>query len=209
MFCPRQWALIHIDQVWNENQYTAEGQLLHKHVDDPFYRQTQAGKRTLRKLSIASKRLGLYGYADIVECESVGDKQNDTISLNNCEGFWRPIPIEYKRGKPKDNICDIIQVVAQAMCLEEMFSINVNQGAIYYAAIKRRLTIDITNTLRQQATEVSARMHEMMSSGTIPSATFTPKCLKCSLIDICIPKSFKHVSVKSYLKNNLYSDEET
>lgn len=209
MFCPRQWALIHIEQAWEDNLHTAEGSLLHEHADDPFYRYKNRDLRILRKVAIASKRLGLYGFSDIVECHRSEHQSSEAITLFDSEGYWIPTPIEYKRGKPKSDECDIIQVVAQAMCLEEMYSIEVKQGCIYYDTIRRRETFEITQKLKLKALELSREMHNLMTYGTIPSPKNSPKkCMKCSLYNICMPKSFKLKSVKSYIDSYL-NDEET
>lgn len=210
MFCPRQWALIHIEQAWEENAHTAQGALIHQHADDPFYRTRQGDKRIVRRMAIASRQLGLYGFADIVECDPSPVQSCHTIQLNDTEGHWIPTPIEYKKGRPKKDECDIMQVVAQAMCLEEMFSIKVAQGALYYNSTRRREVFEITDNLRNKAVELSRKMHDMMLSGKVPPAEYSAgKCSKCSLIDICMPNSYKNFSVADYLKKHLYSDEET
>ena len=121
-FCPRQWALIHIDQQWEDNRLTIEGQILHTHVDDPFYRQKCGDFICLRSVHIASRQLGLYGIADVVELQPTDDPSN-CISHPDYSGNWLPVPVEYKRGKPKRNEIDEVQLMAQAMCLEEMYDI--------------------------------------------------------------------------------------
>ena len=116
-FCPRQWALIHIEQQWEENRLTVEGELLHKHADDPFYRQRCGDYIALRSVNIASSELGLYGIADIVELHPTEDKSN-SITHPKYPGSWLPYPIEYKHGKPKKNEIDEVQLAAQGMCLD-------------------------------------------------------------------------------------------
>lgn len=209
MFCPRQWALIHIEQVWVDNQLTAQGQVLHKRVDDPFYRTTQRDKRMIRRMAIASKRLGLYGFADVIECEKASEKSSEAISFKGWPGLWTLTPVEYKRGRPKDNVCDIIQVVAQAICLEEIFSIPINMGAIYYESIKHRQTFEITDALRNKTIDMANQMHQLMLNKTLPQAEYSSKtCNKCSLYNLCLPKSFLLPKVKTYLDKNLFIDEE-
>ena len=115
LFCPRQWALIHIDQQWNENRLTTEGHLLHTNVDNPSYRQKNGDTITLRSVSIASKRLGLYGVTDAIELLPTCDGKNG-IRHKLYPGIWTPYPIEYKRGKPKQTEIDKVQLAAQAMC---------------------------------------------------------------------------------------------
>ena len=129
MFCPRQWALIHIEQQWAENKLTTEGQILHKNVDNPFYRQKNGDVITLRSLHIASKELGLYGVTDAVDLIPA-DSSEDAITHNRYKGYWKPYPVEYKRGHQKPDERDEVQLAAQAMCLEEMYGIQIPYGAL-------------------------------------------------------------------------------
>lgn len=122
-FCPRQWALIHIEQQWDDNRLTIEGQIMHKHVDEPFYRQKCGDFITLRAVNIASRELGLYGIADAIELMSASTSEN-TICHPKYPGRWNPIVVEYKHGKPKRNEIDEVQLAAQVMCLEEMWFIR-------------------------------------------------------------------------------------
>ena len=139
-FCPRQWALIHIEQQWGDNRLTMEGSLLHKHVDDPFYRQKCGDHITLRSVSIASHELGLYGISDAIELHPTDDAVN-SITHPRYPGRWQPYPIEYKHGKPKRNEVDEVQLAAQAMCLEEQYGIRVAYGAFFYAEIRHRVEV--------------------------------------------------------------------
>ena len=138
VFCPRQWALIHIEQQWAENRLTMEGNILHEKVDDPFYRQKNGDVITLRSLHVASKKLGLYGITDAVELIP-SDSFENSITHNRYKGFWKLYPVEYKRGKHKPDERDEVQLAAQAMCLEEMYDINIPFGALYYRSEERRV----------------------------------------------------------------------
>lgn len=129
MFCPRQWALIHIEQQWAENRLTAEGNILHENVDNPFYRQKNGDVITLRSVPVASKTLGLYGITDAVELMPA-DSSADTITHPKYPGLWKPYPVEYKRGHSKPDERDEVQLAAQAMCLEEMYGIHHLCGAL-------------------------------------------------------------------------------
>ena len=202
-FCPRQWALIHLDQQWEDNRLTIEGQLLHKHVDDPFYRQKCGDHIALRSVNIASRELGLYGITDVIEL-TPSDDETDTISHPKYPGYWIPVPVEYKHGKPKLHEEDEVQLVAQAMCLEEMYSINIASGAFYYAEIRHRVEIEITPRLRNIVMECAREMHEIFRNRRIPGVSVGKSCNKCSLIDICIPQINTCGDVSSYLKDNLY-----
>lgn len=203
-FCQRQWALIHIEQQWNENRLTIEGQILHKHVDDPFYRQKCGDMITLRSVNIASHELGLYGISDAIELVPSQSLQ-DSILHPKYPGRWQPIVIEYKHGKPKKDKSDEVQLAAQTMCLEEMYSININYGIFFYGELRHRVCIDITDELRDIVRQCAKSMHEIFNKGIIPKAEYVKHCEKCSLIDICMPKTAtKCNTVNTYLNKNLY-----
>ena len=205
MFCPRQWALIHIEQQWAENRLTTEGQLLHKNVDNPFYRQKNGDTITLRSLHIASRQLGLYGITDAVELIP-SDSPEDSITHNRYPGYWKPYPVEYKRGHSKPDERDEVQLAAQAMCLEEMYGINIPYGALYYDEVKHRETIAISDGLRRTTQQCAKQMHDIFKSGIMPKPVKASHCRNCSLKDICMPEMSDCTQVKTYLNNNLYED---
>lgn len=205
MFCPRQWALIHIEQQWADNRLTTEGQLLHKNVDNPFYRQKNGDTITLRSLHIASKQLGLYGITDAVELLP-SDSPEDSITHNRYTGYWKPYPVEYKRGHSKPDERDEVQLAAQAMCLEEMYDINIPYGALYYDEVKHRETIAISDGLRRTTQQCAKQMHDIFKSGIMPKPVKASHCRNCSLKDICMPEMSDCTQVKTYLNNNLYED---
>ena len=206
MFCPRQWALIHIEQQWGENRLTAEGQLLHQNVDNPAYRQKNGDVITLRSVHIASHSLGLYGITDAVELLP-SDCLSDAITHPRYKGFWKPYPIEYKRGHSKPDERDEVQLAAQVICLEEMFGIHITEGALFYHETRHREVVLIDEHLRKLTYELSEAMHKTFESGITPKADKKCGCKNCSLIDICVPELTKKSSVAYYLKNTL--DEET
>ena len=205
MFCPRQWALIHIEQQWADNRLTTEGQLLHKNVDNPFYRQKNGDTITLRSLHIASKRLGLYGITDAVELIP-SDSPEDSITHTRYPGYWKPYPVEYKRGHSKPDERDEVQLAAQAICLEEMYGINIPYGALYYDEVKHRETIAISEGLRKTTQQCAKQMHDIFKSGIMPKPVKASHCRNCSLKDICMPEMSDCTQVKTYLNNNLYED---
>ncbi len=172
-FCPRQWALIHLEQVWVENVRTAEGRLLHERADLPG-ESRRASVRTVRGMWLRSERLHLTGRADIVEFRPA------------------PFPVEYKRGKSKPNDCDTVQLCAQALCLEEMLQTAIARGAIFYGNPRRRLEVDFTPELRVRTEELAATMHRLYRSGVTPAATPGPYCRNCSLVDVCLPEATSH-----------------
>ena len=204
-FCPRQWALIHIEQLWEDNRLTMEGSLMHQHADDPFYRQKCGDYISLRSVSVASHQLGLYGVTDVVELHPAGDEGN-FISHPRYPGQWLPYPVEYKHGKPKKHEEDEVQLAAQAMCLEEQYDIHIDYGAIFYAEIRHRVEVQVSDELREIVTDCARQMHEIFSSGQLPAIQRGKHCVKCSLKNICMPESVDCIRVSHYLKKNLYEE---
>ena len=176
-FCPRQWALIHLEQLWTENARTAEGRLLHERADLPG-ESRRATVRTVRGMWLRCERLRLTGRADVVEFRSARSARNTV-----------PYPVEYKRGKSKPNDCDAVQLCAQALCLEEMLGTTIERGAIFYGTPRRRLEIDFTPELRRRTEELTATMHYLFQNRVTPAATPGPYCRNCSLIDQCLPNA--------------------
>ena len=205
MFCPRQWALIHIDQQWEDNRLTAEGHLLHMNVDNPSYRQKNGETITLRSISIASKKLGLYGVTDAVELHPVAEGQ-DGIHHKSYPGVWMPFPIEYKRGKPKHTSIDEVQLAAQVLCLEEMYGIYIEYGALYYGETKHRELIHINDELRKLTVQCAKEMHCVFSTGIVPKVDKGKRCKNCSLKDICLPNIENCSKVDTYLRRCLYEE---
>ena len=174
LFCPRQCALIHVEQVFAENLYTLRGQAVHKQVDQPGV-ETRAGLRVERALPVWNDRLGLIGKADVVEFEADGT----------------PYPVEYKHGSRSKAAwiaaCDDLQLAAQALCLEEMTGKPVPAGALYYATSRRRREVRVTAALRQRVAEAAAAVRALIEAAVLPAPTFDKRCDKCSLRDICQP----------------------
>ena len=206
MFCPRQWALIHIEQQWTDNRLTAEGELLHMHVDDPAYRQKNGNTITLRAVHIASNTLGLYGICDAIELLPSETNEN-AITHPKYTGFWKPYPIEYKRGHHKPDERDEVQLAAQVICLEEMYGIHIQEAALYYNETRHREVIRINEPLRKLTYELSDAMHKTFDSGVTPKVVERRNCKSCSLMDICVPELTKSSSVTNYLKKSF--NEET
>lgn len=209
-FCERQWALIHIEQVWAENVRTVEGQHLHERSDDPFEDETRGNIRVVRAMPIVSYKLGLRGIADVVEfLREETNTEGITVQLNKRRGFWKPYPVEYKRGRPKSDDRDAVQLVAQAIALEEMLGVQINNGYLFYGQTRHRFEIVIDVDLRARVKELSDRMHIMMSEGKTPKAQRGKRCSLCSLIEKCQPDlTMRHKSVAGYLKRMLDTEEE-
>jgi len=190
-FCPRQCALIHVEQVWAENRLTAEGRIMHEHVHDEGD-ESRGDVRIERGASLRSLRLGLIGKADVVEYHRQAD------------GTWQAFPVEYKRGKPKLDHSDKIQLCAQALCLEEMLNVSIPAGALFYGKTRRRLDVAFDEALRQETEVAAIKTHELIEGGTTPSPVYAKRCESCSLMTECMPKTIqKKRTVESYLKRML------
>jgi len=197
LFCERQCALIHIEQAWAENRFTAEGRIMHERVDETG-RESRGRVRTVNGLLLRSLRFGLSGKADAVEFHREGEDGSGDASV------WRPFPVEYKRGKPKQNDCDLVQLCAQALCLEEMLGVAVPEGALYYGKPRRRLAVVFDDVLREKTKEAARRLHELISSGRTPQARYEKKCESCSMLSVCMPKvTGAHRSVQRYMAKAL------
>jgi CRISPR-associated exonuclease Cas4 len=202
-FCRRQWALIHIEQLWDENLHTVEGNLLHENCHDPYFSESRKDVLISRSMPIFSRSLGVSGECDIVEFR----KSTDGISLHRKDGLYTVYPVEYKHGEPKDSDIDILQLAAQAVCLEEMLGCEISNGAIFYGKTKRRQKVDLTSELKEQVMCLFAEMHSCFQRGYIPKVKPTKSCNACSLKNLCLPKLCKMKSVKEYLEQNLGTEE--
>ncbi|HCD36187.1 MAG TPA: CRISPR-associated protein Cas4 [Chlorobium sp.] len=195
IFCPRQCALIHLEQIWVENAFTAEGREMHELVDkgETSYR---AGVKITRSLSLKSRILGLSGVADVVEWHH-----------SNKES--QPFPVEYKRGKPKGHNADKIQLCAQALCLEEMLSVHIPAGALFYGQTKHRMDVPFDSQLRDQTINAAKEVHDLIHGGITPMPEPGAKCKHCSLLEQCMPDVIAHGrSAKSYLQKLFHDLQE-
>lgn len=203
-FCKRQWALIHIEQQWAENQATMEGNYLHVRADDPFFVESRKDLLIMRAVPVSSKTLGFSGILDVLEFH----KAADGISLPNRNGFWQPHIVEYKHGKPKKDLRDLVQLTAQVMCLEESYGCSISQSSFYYQAVNRRQNILITQELREQVKQLSDEMHQIYETGKTPKAESKKNCVTCSLYELCMPQLTKRKSsVSNYVRKQLMQEE--
>jgi CRISPR-associated exonuclease Cas4 len=202
VFCERQCALIHIERQWEENRLTAEGKILHDKTDKEEV-ESRGNLRIARALLLQNKRLGLFGRADVVEFHLVSDGLG--VSLPGVDGKWQPYPVEYKRGKPKADRCDEVQLCAQALCLEEMLSTTIAEGALFYGTPRRRTVITFDNNLRNETEIVAERLQKLINCRITPKAAYEKKCDNCSLIDICLPQLDKKTTAKTYVDTILDS----
>jgi len=195
-YCPRQFALIHVEQQWGENRFTAEGQLLHQRVNDGESEQ-RGDLHVARSLRLVCRELGVSGIADVVEFRQV---EHGGCELPGRQGHWQPYPVEYKRGRSKADDWDRIQLCAQAMALEEMLGVTVPEGAVFYGKPRRRERVVIDQRLREATRDLAAATHALYASGRTPSPEPGPKCDHCSLREICVPD---RASAKEYLHRML------
>lgn len=187
IFCERQCALIHIEQLWSENVLTAEERIMHDKADSNKF-ESRGNIHIDYSVPMRSLRLGLIGKADVVEFHLQKD------------GTWLPFPVEYKRGKPKMDDCDKVQLCAQAICLEEMLDVEILEGALFYGQTRRREAVVFDTTLRQETDSTARKVYELIKSGIAPKAEYSKKCNRCSLLEFCIPKTCgKAKSVNKYL----------
>lgn len=200
LFCRRQWALIHVERQWQENALTAEGRIMHKRTDDPFFTETRNGVIIARRVPVASYRLGLWGFCDVVEFT----ESPDGVKLPNRDGLYIPAPIEYKRGKEKHDHSDEAQLCAQAMCLEEMLSVKILKGFLFYGETRHRVEIEFTAELRTLVKNMADEMHNYFSRGYTPKVKTHKGCRSCSLADICLPVlNEKVIAASKYIKQNI------
>lgn len=202
-FCRRQWALIHIEQLWEENLRTVEGNLLHENCHDGYSSESRKEVLISRGMPIFSRSLGASGVCDIVEFR----KSTKGITLHGRKGIYTVYPVEYKHGEPKSSDIDILQLVAQAICLEEMLICEIFEGAIFYGKTKRRQKVLLTDELKERARGMFTEMHGYLERGYIPRVKPTKSCNACSLKNLCLPKLCKLKSVRDYLEQNLGTGE--
>ncbi|MCH3950873.1 MAG: CRISPR-associated protein Cas4 [Acidaminococcus sp.] len=196
VFCRRQWGLIHLEQRWEENFFTADGRIKHDRVDHGPTSEKIGSKRVLRSMHVVSHKLQIQGKCDAVEL--VEDPDGSYFSKYHTK--YNVYPIEYKRGKEKDNDSDTLQLVAQAICLEEMMGVHISTGFIYYFETRRRKEIAISDELRDKVKEILAEMNKYYKQAYVPRVKKTRKCRACSLQNICMPELGNVKSAKAYIQ---------
>jgi len=196
LFCPRQFALIELECAWEENVFTAEGQVMHEKVNSGGH-DTRGSIKTVRTLRLGHETLGLEGVADVVEYHT------------DDNGQQTPFPIEYKRGKPKSHRADEVQLCAQALCLEDMHHCHVPKGALFYGKTRRRHAVDFDKELRQLTINAISECRRIIDTRMTPKPTYsTSKCRNCSLKDICHPKIFNK-NAKTWLTKKIVNSLES
>jgi CRISPR-associated exonuclease Cas4 len=204
VFCKRQWALIHIEQQWQENLRTVEGNILHEKTHDNSIKEKRGDLIVSRGMSVFSRSLGITGTCDVVELHSTPDG----VNIYGREGTYKPVPVEYKRGKPKEDESDILQLCAQAICLEEMLLCEIPEAFLFYGEIKRRIKINLDDGVRNRVKNIVKEMHELYDKRYTPKVKPTKACKACSLAEICMPKLCKNPSANYYIKKNLSEVDE-
>jgi len=210
VFCRRQCALIHIERLWDENRLTAEGRIMH---DRAHSQETEmrGDCRIVRGLRLRSLWLGLVGVADVVEFyrrshepAAADDDDGYYGEIPGLKGRWRAVPVEYKRGKPKADHSDQVQLCAQAMCLEEMLEISIRSGFLFYGAVRHRHPVDFGSALREETEALSLELHAFLKAEKTPPAEYAKRCDSCSIVDLCMPESAgTGRSVRRYLSRAL------
>lgn len=203
-FCKRQWALIHIEQQWQENILTIEGEILHEKTHDSTIKEKRGDLIVSRGMAIFSNTLGLTGNCDTVELH----RDANGVNIFGKVGTYKPIPVEYKRGKPKEDDADELQLCAQAMCLEEMLLCEIPEAFLFYGETKRRLKVILDDGLRERVKITAKEMHELYDRRYTPKVKPSKRCKSCSLAEICMPKLCKNPSVAYYIDKNLLEVEQ-
>ena len=199
-FCPRRCALIHSECLWGENYFTANGKELHKNVDAGGS-ESRRDVRIARSLRLFSSSLSVSGVADLVEFH-----RNETAGVTICgwDGRWLPYPIEYKLGSAKDETPYRRQLCAQAICLEEMFHVQIPEGALFMGVSRQRQPVVFETELRRDTRNACIAIHLLLESGQTPPAQLTSSCKSCSLVDDCFPK-LSHRSARAWLEREFDS----
>lgn len=204
-FCQRQWALIHLERQWAENTRTFGGSLMHKNADDPFFTECRGSVLISRSMPLISHKLKMQGIADVIEFHRT-TVNGITIALR--EGLWLPVPIEYKYGQPKEDDTDIVQLTVQAICLEEMFHIQIPVGFIYYGKTKQRLEVVFSEERRNLVEQMGLTMQNMVQTRKTPQAKYKKSCKNCSMNNLCLPQLAKRKRVLTdYIKNAILDTE--
>ena len=207
LYCPRQCALIHVDGAWSENYLTASGRQLHDRVDRTGG-ETRRDVHSATALRLISARLGMMGVADMVEFHLAASEFDGGVRvaapLTGRSGWWKPFPVEYKRGRPKPHRADEVQLCAQALCLEEMLGVSIYEGALFYGETRKRTSVVFDRDLRALTEETVVAVRELLTKETLPPSVMSKGCLACSLYETCQPKTANaHPSAEGWIRRQL------
>lgn len=201
-YCRRQWALIHVEQQWQENLHTAEGQVFHRRAHDEEQTEVRGDTIIVRGMRVQSERLGISGICDVVEFT----RSPDGIALAGREGRYQVHPVEYKKGAPKEHQADELQLCAQAMCLEEMLLCRIDEGSLFYGEPRRRTRVTFSPELRAQAEQMLGEMHQLDERGHTPRVKRHKGCSACSLKEICLPGMDRVPAASAYLRAHVQEE---
>ena len=201
-YCRRQWALIHVEQQWQENLHTAEGQVFHRRAHDEEQTEVRGDTIIVRGMRVQSERLGISGICDVVEFT----RSPDGIALAGREGRYQVHPVEYKKGAPKEHQADELQLCAQAMCLEEMLLCRIDEGSLFYGEPRRRTRVTFSPELRAQAEQMLGEIHQMDERGHTPRVKRHKGCSACSLKEICLPGMDRVPAASAYLRAHVQEE---
>ena len=201
-YCRRQWALIHVEQQWQENLHTAEGQVFHRRAHDEEQTEVRGDTIIVRGMRVQSERLGISGICDVVEFT----RSPDGIALAGREGRYQVHPVEYKKGAPKEHQADELQLCAQVMCLEEMLLCRIDEGSLFYGEPRRRTRVTFSPELRAQAEQMLGEMHQMDERGHTPRVKRHKGCSACSLKEICLPGMDRVPAASAYLRAHVQEE---
>ena len=201
-YCRRQWALIHVEQQWQENLHTAEGQVFHRRAHDEQQTEVRGDTIIVRGMRVQSERLGSSGICDVVEFT----RSPDGIALAGREGRYQVHPVEYKKGAPKEHQADELQLCAQAMCLEEMLLCRIDEGSLFYGEPRRRTRVTFSPELRAQAEQMLGEMHQLDERGYTPRVKRHKGCSACSLREICLPGMDRVPAASAYLRAHVQEE---
>ena len=201
-YCRRQWALIHVEQQWQENLHTAEGQVFHQRAHDEKQTEVRGDTVIVRGMRVQSERLGVSGICDVVEFR----RAPEGIALAGREGRFTVYPIEYKKGAPKEHQADELQLCAQAMCLEEMLLCEIGEGSLFYGETRRRTRVTFTPELRAQVEQMLEEMHGYDARGYTPRVRRHKGCAACSLREICLPGMDRIPAASAYLRAHVQEE---
>lgn len=199
IFCRRQWALIHIEQMWEENYFTIDGQIKHNKVDNSGISDLKNGIKTIRSMPIASHKLKIQGKCDVVELKP----DENGFYFSKYDKKYKVYPVEYKRGKAKIDDSDIMQLLAQAICLEEMLGLKIEKGACFYFETRRRQEVIFTDELRDKLISIIEEMNNYYNRKYTPRVRKSKKCKSCSLRNLCLPELDGTMSVSKYIEKRL------
>ena len=198
-FCRRQLALIHIENQWAENVRTVEGEALHRKAHDASARERRGDLLIVRDLRVFLSRLGITGACDVVEFL----RDPNGVALHGEAGQYLPFPVEYKRGSPRTDSADELQLCAQAMCLEEMLACDISSGAVFYGETRRRKAVSFSPELRAEVEACVSQMRELWQRGHTPRVKPTKACNACSIKELCLPRMLRQRSAAAYIKERL------